>query len=265
MSRFAGLSTLALCAVLLATPAGAASINLGGSGGGLLGTGLLSGGTTSASVNTAGTGGLLDLGGGSSDTSATLTLGGDGTGSSNTLLDLFGNGGDAGNAQVNLGVAELGGADTGVGTSNVTLDLFGNSTGDDGGIGIGGGTPEGGNGGGSGLFGGGNGTTVASLSTSVNTKCFSPNPAQLATLANRHVYAPSTFNSWQGAATIKVIDAGICNAAAVNIAAQPNIGRLQTFIDANPGLRDQLAQWGHKPGDVIAIDRQGGTLIVYVA
>ncbi len=76
---------------------------------------------------------------------------------------------------------------------------------------------------------------------------------------------PATFDSWTGASTIKVIHAGVCGPAAARIDAEANIGRLQTYIGDNPQLRSQLAQWGHAPTDVIAVDRQGKTLLVYVS
>jgi len=91
------------------------------------------------------------------------------------------------------------------------------------------------------------------------------NGSQLAKLAGRHTYDTTTFEGWMGIKAIKVIRAGLCPQAARDVAAQTNIGQLQTFFGSNAALRDQLAKWGHGPGDVIAVDRQGSTLIVYVA
>jgi hypothetical protein len=282
--RLSGISAIAICAALLCSPVGAASINLGGQGG-LLGTGLLSGSTTgsggntaSATVNTGGgsgngglldlgggNGGLLDLGGGGSQTATGNVNLGD-TGQGNVLLDLFGNGGQDGNAQVTLGMNGLNsGADTSPGTGDVRLDLFGNGSG--GGSGTGSGATDlfGGGSGGGGATISGHGISIASLETrATGAGCFSPNANQLSKLAGRHDYTGSTFATWNNASVVKVIDVGLCSAAAHTIAAQPNIGRLQTYVGGKAVLRDQLAQWGHKPGDVIAVDRQGQTLIFYV-
>lgn len=269
---------VALAALAAAGPAQAASINLGGNGG-LLGTGLLGGGGNSAggngSVNvTVGSGGLLG-GSGSDSTAANVTLGSGDGGTGNVLVDLFGNGGQSGDAGLSLGVGL--GVDQGGGTSiaptngNVTLDLFGDGTdsASGGGLGSGGGGP----GGGpspttTGLFGPGATTvtsTTASLGTGMAKSCFTPNPRQVMQLVNRHAYVPATFQSWAGAVTIKVVDAGVCDAAAARIDAQDNIGRLQAYISSDPQLRSQIEQWGHAPSDVIAVDRQGQTLIVYVS
>lgn len=282
MRKHFGISLYALCAVLLCSPAGAASINIGGSGG-VLGTGLLSGnsggtGNTSAgaTVNSgSGNGGVLNLGNGNGgllnlgnddepDATANANLGN--TGQGNVLLDLFGNGGDDGNAQVTLGMNGLNGGDAGgIGSEsgNVRLDLFGNgdSNGNDSGGGI---FDEGG--GGSVTNVSANGSAVASLDTrATRSGCFSPNSNQLTKLASRHSYGPSVFATWNNASVVKVIDVGLCPSAAHTIATQPNIGRLQHFVGGSSTLRGQLAQWGHKPGDVIAVDRQGKTLIFYVA
>lgn len=273
MRTITRLSAIALCAAILTAPAAAATLNIGGNGGGILGTGLLSGGSgsstgTSANVNvntgTGGSGGLLGLSGDGQTATVDANLG-DGT-QGNVLVDLFGNGGTTGNAQVGLGVGGLGGEDA-VGGGDVTLDLFGNGTG--GGVVPGGGTIQGGGSGGTGGTGGtvagSGGISVASVDSSVGVGCFSPNAAQLSKLANRHDYVATTFSGWNGATVVKVIDAGVCPAAVSSIASQPNIGRLQAYISASPTLRSQLAQWGHAPGDVIAVDRQGKTLIFYVA
>jgi len=224
-------------------------------------------------VNTNGSGtsgNLLNLfGDGQDPTTATVTLGGNGTNDANALVDLFGDASGTGDAQVSLGGTGLGsGSDVGV-PSNVTLDLFGNGN-SGGSVGTLPGTTGGydgsgsGSGAGGGVIGGG-GTTVASLDSKIGGSCFTPNASQLAKLAGRHTYDTTTFEGWMGIKAIKVIRAGLCPQAARDVAAQTNIGQLQTFFGSNAALRDQLAKWGHGPGDVIAVDRQGSTLIVYVA
>jgi len=224
----------------------------------------LPGGPSSTTVTLGGSHGGLSVG-----TSTTVTLGGNGTNDANALVDLFGDGSGTGDAQVSLGGTGLGsGSDVGV-PSNVTLDLFGNGN-SGGSVGTLPGTTGGydgsgsGSGAGGGVIGGG-GTTVASLDSKIGGSCFTPNASQLAKLAGRHTYDTTTFEGWMGIKAIKVIRAGLCPQAARDVAAQTNIGQLQTFFGSNAALRDQLAKWGHGPGDVIAVDRQGSTLIVYVA
>ena len=293
-----GLTALTLAAFLAASPISAATVNLGANGGGLLGGGTStsgSGTSVNANVNTGtgtGTGttnGVLDLfGNGQTPTTATVDLGtsggadsgnllnlfgsgtgvdsananlavgnGDGT-DANVLVDLFGNGGNSQNAQVTAGLGGLG-SGTGAGAT-VGLDLFGDGTTP---IGTDPGTSGGGSGGSGGTIGGG--TSVASLDTRAGSGCFTPNPTQLAKLAARHTYNAATFNGWMGVSTIKVIRAGLCPTSVRDVAAQSNIAQLQSFFSGNQGLRDRLAKWGHQPNDVIAVDRQGTTLIVYVS
>ncbi len=241
-------------AILASGHAESASLGIIGGKGGLLGTGLLSGGNSSPSVTvTVGAGGLPGT-----DGAAAAQAGDNGNANANVLIDLFGNGGDAGNAGLSLGV-ELGSGDVNagasVGGSNVTLDLFGDGTDDSAS-----GAANVPNAVASNLFGPADAPADPSARP-----CFTPNARQLAALVGRHSYDATTFAGWSGASTVKVIDAGVCDSAAARIGAQQNIGRLQTYITDDPQLRAQLAQWGHRPGDVIAIDRQGKTLIVYVS
>ena len=86
-----------------------------------------------------------------------------------------------------------------------------------------------------------------------------------AKLAGRHKYDARTVASWNGVSKIKIVDAGLCNGVGSNLAGDPNIARLQQIVSKSPAIRNSLAQQGHGPGDVIAVDRQGSTLIVYVA
>lgn len=269
---------------LLGGGSGGSGSGLVGNNGGVLGTGLLGGNGGSSGGSTAGSasvnlGGLFG-GDGSDNTAANVTLGsggllgGDGSttgsvtvgqGNGSVLVDLFGNGGNTGDAGLTLGLA---GDQGGVAPNgDVTLDLFGDGT-DNGGGGSGGGVPPTPGPTTEGLFGPGATSTVettASLNPSLAKTCFTPNPRQVMQLVNRHPYGPNTFQSWAGASTVKVIDAGVCDQAAARIDAQANIGRLQQYITSNDQLRTQLAQWGHAPTDVIAVDRQGKTLLVYVS
>lgn len=267
MRRLSEYSALATCAALLCSPANAVSINLGGNSGGLLGIGLVAGssngGTNNSatlSVNGGSNGGLLNLGGGADgrqDAAATVDLGGRSQG--NVLLDLFGNGGQTGNAQVTLGMSGLDSGGDGAGAVDLRMDLFGD--------GSSGGSPQ--------ILDEGGGGSIpkvanadansAALETRAATGgCFSPNANQISKLAGRHDYVPSTFATWNGTSAVKVIDVGLCSSAASAIASQSNIGRLRTYVGGNATLRAQIAQWGHKSGEVIAADRQGKTLIFYV-
>ncbi|MGN6157216.1 MAG: hypothetical protein ACTHNL_03920 [Devosia sp.] len=296
-------SALAIAVALLATaPASALSLNLGGngSGGGLLGLGGSGSGGSTATVNTD-TNGLLDNGSGTvtigsnllggpndNDATANLNLGGAGSGgvidllgngssgtpttadvnlggtsgtNGNVLLDLFGDGSSNPNARVDLGNSAV----TGGSGSDAVLDLFGTGTGS-GGSGTGTGTGTDGNSGvGIGTPGAATTGTVAIASLDGAAKgCFTPNANQVAKLASRHAYVESTFSSWAGVSQLKVVDIGLCRGAGTAITSQSNVGRLQAFVSDHAALRDGLGKLGHKPADVIAADRSGNVLTVYV-
>ena len=240
-----------------------------GSGTTTIGTSLLGGpndsdATANINLGNARTLGVLDLTGNGSDstpTTADVNLGG-GTGANgNVLLDLFGDGSSNPNARVDLGGTGLAGSN-GTGNTNAVLDLFGPGTG----TGSGGGTGTTG----SGAIGPGTpgarttGTVaIASLDTA-NKACFTPNANQVAKLANRHAYVDSTLSSWAGASQLKVVDIGLCQGAGTAITSQGNVERLQAFVADHAALRDGLGKLGHKPADVIAADKTGGVLTVYV-
>ncbi|MBI4920259.1 MAG: hypothetical protein HY834_00785 [Devosia nanyangense] len=285
------LSTAALLAIILATaPAGALTLNLGGSGdggllglggntdndatvtidagdlletGGILDTGL--GGGTTTTVN-ASLGGGLGLFGGSNDpTTVNVNLGGTSGADADILLDLFGTGDDA---KVTLGSGDVAGLDIlgGDAGGSIILDLFGDPSG-------GGGTITGtdafgdsGNNGGSGSSSGNGGIQVASLGPV--DACFTPNAEQIAKLVNRHAYTAAAMSSWAQVRSLKVVEVGLCRSVRsrleATLAADANIGRLQDYLAGNAMLRAGLRQQGHSAGDVIAVDKSGATLIVYV-
>jgi len=325
------LSSLAvIAAMLVATPAFAISLNLGGGGnnggsavsvgGSNAGSGStvsvdagnLLGGTGGASgdngkrINLGGTdtGSLLDLGGNGSGTDATVDVNLGGTGSNGTLVDLFGNGDQPTTANVNLGgqdgtnanvlldlfgsgdnpdakvtlgngtdaVAGLGGTD-----GSVIVDLFGNGGT---GTGAGGGDTssgtdafnDNGNTGGTGSSGGGlfgtstggtGGLKVASIDAKGGA-CFTPNGDQMAKLVGRHIYNATTFSSWAHLGQMKIIDVGVCANAAASIKADANVAALQAKLASSPAIRAGLSSKGHSPGDVIAADASGNTLVLYV-
>jgi hypothetical protein len=261
-----------IAAMLLTVPASSATINIGGTGsGGLITLGgsntdpnadVLTNGSTSGAPNGTATTNALDTGGG--PTMADLTLGGTG-GSGNTngnvLLDLFGTGG-GNDAAVALGSGN--GTDGGA-----ALDLFGN-----GGGGTGNGTggtaspngdlfgPSGGSNGGSLAT---NGIRVASLDNAATGRCFNPDATQIARLTNRHDYDAATLSGWVNAATVSIVNTGLCTSARNAIARDANVARLQAFVNSTPALKSMLAKQGRSAADVIAVDRKGSTLTLYVS
>jgi hypothetical protein len=248
------------------------------------GDGLLLGDTSAtAKVDLGGStdsGTLLDLfGTGSGPTTASVDVGSSDGIKANVLLDLFGNGTDA-NAKLTIGTGENVAGLNGT-NGDVLIDLFGNggtSGGSAGNGAVGGGTGSGTGGiGGSGNFGSGNGGTagsgtvgahglqVASIDGKATAKaCFTPNVTQIAKLTSRHQYGPAAFSTWASVSSLKIVDIGLCTSAATTITGDPNIGRLQAFINANSTIRAGLAKQGHSPGDVIAVDKSGNTLVLYV-
>lgn len=285
MHRSLKVSGAALMVALLATlPASAVSINLGGDGG------LLGGGTDGGATATVNTGLLNDSGdaaarvdlgngllGSDSDpttanvdlfgvgdqpTNANVTLGGgaDGT-NGDVLLDLFGNGASSGsdsNARIALGT---GGAGTGDSGNAAALDLFGPADG----TGAGDGTSASGAGGGA----SGSARTVGTVQIAAvgNIQgvgnCFTPSAEQQAKLVARHDYAQSTA-SWGGIGQLKVVDVGLCSSAGASIVRESNIGRLQAYVTAHPEIRSGLDKLGRSPSEVIAGDKNGDTLTLYV-
>jgi hypothetical protein len=261
-------SGLALAAALLAAwPAAALDVNVGT--GGLLGGG--SNGNATATVDT----GLLDstgndatarvnLGGlngsGSDPTTANVTLGGAGGTNGDVLLDLFGPGGGIGSdssARVALGTGNLG---TG-GGNDAVLNLFGPG---DTGSGAPGDSGSGGNGNGGAIPGKTVGTVqIAAVGNAPSSKCFTPNAEQEAKLIARHDYSQATA-SWGAIGQLKVVDVGLCSSAGSGLAGQHNIAQLQSYISAHPEIRAGLDKLGRSPGEVIAADKTGDTLTLYV-
>lgn len=298
------LSTMGvLAAMLMAGTASAATINLGGNGG-LLNLGGGSGSTANFGVNTNGgandanldvnlidqdantatldlgntlgnggstavvdlggtgtNGNLVDLFGGNEPTTASVDLGGSGGTDGNVLLDLFGNSGNGSKADVALGNTGFGGAG-----NDAALDLFGpDGSNSDGGAG-------GTNGTGQDLFGPGGGSTsvnggaipVRVAAVTNPGKCFAPNSSQIEKLASRHVYGDATFSTWAGSSNLKIVNIGLCSGAGAAISANANVDRLQSFVATNAALKTSLGRAGHSPDDVIAADKNGATLTLYV-
>ena len=264
-----------IAAMFLTVPASAVTLNLGGTGsGGVINFGgsntdpnvdiLTNGSVNDGSPNGTATSNALNNGGG--PTTAALNLGGTGGPSDangNVLLDLFGPG-NGNDAAVALGSG--GGTDGGA-----ALDLFGNGSG--GGSGAGGGTgsgddlfgPSGGTSRASGTGLTGTGIRVASLDNNANAKCFAPDPTQIARLTSRHDYSAVTLSDWVNASSISIVTTNLCDGARNAITHDGNVARLQAFVNGNPVLKSFLAKQGRSASDVIAIDRKGNTLTVYVS
>jgi hypothetical protein len=229
-------------------------------------------GTTGSLIDLGGSGGLLDLGNGE-----LLNLGGDGEpllefGEDPTVaLNLLGTnvdiqlgGKNKPLAKVKVGVDDDGLAGTGLlGGTNATISVGGGS-------GSGGGdgpdtpnnpnnpnNPGGGKGGGAGN----------SLTASADA-CLSLTEAQLRELVNRHAYTQATFRSWAGTNSLKIVPVDLCEGVvskvSMTVGGDANIARLQAFVGAQAKVRAGLASQGYSPSDVIAADRDGQVLILYV-
>lgn len=262
-----------VAATLLTAPASALTLNLGGTGsGGVLNFG---GSNTDPSVDVLTNGTVNDgspngtattnaLNSGNGPTTAALDLDGtSGTGDAdgNVLLDLFGTG-DGSDATVALG--------SGNGTGGAALDLFGNGGGGgSGGPGTGGNDdlfgPSGTGGGSSGNGLSTGGVRVASLDNGVGGQCFAPDATQIARLTNRHDYSENMLSSWLTASSVSIINTNLCNGARSSISRDANVARLQAFVSGNAALKSMLAKQGRSPSDVIAVDKKGDTLTVYVS
>jgi hypothetical protein len=247
-----------MAALLVTLPVSAASINLG-DGGGLLG-----GGGSTGDANVTVDTNLLNGSGDDADARINLGDGLLGSGSDPTTadVDLFGSGaGSGGNTgtRVALGTG-------GTGSNAAALDLFGDGAGagsDGSGIP---GDGSSGNGGG-GISGGartvGTVQIAAATPTPDASKCFAPTAEQQAKLVARHDYTQSVA-AWGQVSELKVIDVGLCNSAAASIVAETNIGQLQSYVSSHPEIRAGLDKLGRAPSEVIAGDKSGGTLTLYV-
>jgi hypothetical protein len=71
--------------------------------------------------------------------------------------------------------------------------------------------------------------------------------------------------SWRGATELKIVKIDLCASAKSEIGASANIAALQSYLAANPTFTARLGAKGYSPDDVIAVDRNGKTLTVYVS
>ena len=265
MSRvFWTFSAVVVAAGLMCSSADALSLGLGTGKGGLINTGggnggLINvntgGGDSGGSGGSSGVGGTVGglLSGGSTENSVGgLVVGTNGPSPTGTSATISG-----------PGLNGLGGLTGGV--SGLLNSLFGSVNG----IlpGVGGGANGGGGDGSGGSAGtgfGGGGMSV-SYDPATKTACFMPNSKQLATLLNRHDYA----GNWaQGVTSLKVVKVPICAAALAKIAAaaatSPNVLHLQDSLGTSSWTTDQLARQGYTGSAVVAADRNGGSMVLYV-
>ncbi len=242
------LGSALFASVLLAPlPAGAFSLHLGNGSGGLINTGSGNGGVVNLNPGSnnggVGTGSNpLGSGSGNTDSGLNLDLFGDSTGVSG---DALGNGGNQANASLGLGA--------------LYDSLFGGADG-----GAGGGT-GGGSGGGVGGGGAGGEVLTASLGGADTAACFMPNRQQLSTLLGRHVYS----GNWaSGVTSLKVVKVPMCETAVTKVSsavgADPNLQHLQQSLMTSAWLIRKLAASGYSADHVIAADRSGSTLVLYV-
>lgn len=266
------ISTAALLAAIMFTSAGnaasvTAGVNLGGSnqaptadvnidggnGGGGSGSGSDVNATVDLGTNGGSNGTLLDLNGDpvTADFSAGDT-------DADVLVDLFGSDGGS-DASVVVGsggtgaIADLNISGTDAG-ADVLVDLFGPGSSDGGA----GGDGIGGTGDANGRDATGSGTLVASIGTAAAGGCFTPSAKQLDTLSARHDYW--SMSGWGRVSGIKIVELGVCADAQDDIGADGNIAELQSKIATSPKLRAALQSQGHSAADVIAVDKNDGTL-----
>ena len=267
MNTILKVSAIAIMAAALASmPVSAATVTLGNNGttnsvnvngnGGTAGAPLVTtstGDTNNAAVDTGGNTTLANLfGDGISGGTTTGGVGATGPAGTNgsVLVDLFGPGAQGGDVA-------LGSGDT---NTNVNVDLFGGPAGNggtNGGNGL-----NGGNGSNSG--GGGGMGVRTNLAGGQSAKCFTPTMPQINKLTQRHAYDDATFSSWAGVSKLKIINIGLCKASGPGIARDANIAALQAALNQNAVIKAQLAKAGHSAGDVVAVDKSGSTLVVYV-
>lgn len=234
-------------------------------------------GTTGNLLDLGGTDGLLDLGNGEllnlGDGQPLLDFGEDPTVALNLLgtnVDVQLGGKNKPLAKIKVGVDDDGLAGTGVlGGTNATISVGGGSGGG------GGDGPDGPdnpdnpnpNNPNPNNPGSGNGGSGNSLTASADA-CLSLTEAQLRDLVNRHAYTQATFRSWAGTNSLKIVPVDLCEGVvskvSMTVGGDANIARLQAFLGGQAKVRAGLASQGYSPSDVIAADRDGQVLVIYV-
>lgn len=97
--------------------------------------------------------------------------------------------------------------------------------------------------------------------------CFSPDDQQIANLRARATYDGSVTASWKSAADISIVPINLCPEARARLAAaikaDANIEYLQAAVAADARLNASLDP-SYDPEDVLAVDKAGDELTVYV-
>ncbi|HWA20291.1 MAG TPA: hypothetical protein VG757_14980 [Devosia sp.] len=123
--------------------------------------------------------------------------------------------------------------------------------------------PDGGGGGGGGGSGGG-GVLTASLGPDP-AACFVPDAKQVSKLLHRHTYSSSTVRT---ATSVEIVKVPLCPEAKLRLAqamsASINLQRLHDAIEGRDAVRSWILDAGYAVGDVIAVDRSGKKLVIYV-
>lgn len=234
----------------------------------------------------------VNLGGGADDGVSVSLFGGADAGGGEVTVDpfggaeetafisLFGTGDDAGgNAPLGATTPDIfGPSGSGqTGSSGIDNTQTGSVAGNGAGAGTGGagagaaGTGEGG------VFGSGaqdltlapsaRTRVSATAGVQVQTACFSPDEQQIANLRARATYDGSMVASWKSASNISIVPIKLCPEARARLAAaidaDANIGYLQAAVAADARLSSSLDP-SYDPEDVLAVDKAGDELTIYV-
>lgn len=108
---------------------------------------------------------------------------------------------------------------------------------------------------------------AANAAAQARASCFSPDDEQIAYLRGRATYDGSVAATWKSAANISIVPINLCPDAKARLAAaveaDANIQYLQAAVAADPRLKSSLRP-SYDPDDVLAVDKAGDGLTVYV-
>jgi hypothetical protein len=109
---------------------------------------------------------------------------------------------------------------------------------------------------------------AANLAARTSTRCFSPDEGQISHLISRQSYDPATVADWDETSDIRVIAVQLCPAAKVRVSqvayADANMSFLRAAVSADADVKAKLNMAGRDAGDVLAVDKKGDSLVVYV-
>ena len=104
--------------------------------------------------------------------------------------------------------------------------------------------------------------------TAANTKCFTPNDQQIATLVSRRTYSQGSVAAWRNAGTVTLVPVRLCPEARVKVSqvtyGNANMALLRNGISGSPAISQKLSGTGLDADDVLAVDSKNGQLMVYV-